>query len=102
MYVMVWQFDVLPGREAEFEQIYGPDGDWAKFFRQFNGFEGTELLRDLHHRGRYLTLDRWQSHDAWEVVQQKSPDRYRELDLRCDALTRHETRIGVFDQATKE
>ncbi len=97
MYVIVWQFEVLPEHEAEFEQMYGPAGDWAKFFQPFPGFTGTELLRDLHHRGRYLAIDRWESHDAWEAAMQQSPDRYRELDLRGDELTRHETRIGVLE-----
>lgn len=100
MYVIVWQFEVQPGQEAGFEQLYGPAGDWMTFFQQFEGFAGTELLRDVHHRGRYLTIDRWQSHDAYEVMLQDAPDRYRELDLRGDELTRHETRIGAFEQFT--
>jgi heme-degrading monooxygenase HmoA len=102
MYVIVWQFEVLPERRTEFEQLYGGQGEWAKFFQQFDGFAGTELLRDMHHHGRYLTIDRWQSRDAYEVMLQDAPDRYRELDLRGDELTRHETRLGAFEQAGEE
>lgn len=29
MIAIMWQFDVIAGREAEFEQFYGADGEWT-------------------------------------------------------------------------
>ena len=29
----------------EFERVYGRVGEWAEFFRQGEGYVGTELLR---------------------------------------------------------
>lgn len=46
MFVVVWEFRVRPGQEAEFEARYGPDGDWARLFRLGEGYGGTVLLRD--------------------------------------------------------
>ena len=31
----------------EFVRVYGPEGDWAAFFRRGRGYIGTELLRDV-------------------------------------------------------
>jgi len=45
--------------------VYGPDGEWAKFFRQGAGFIGTELLRDLEESDRYVVIDRWESIEAY-------------------------------------
>ena len=34
MIAVMWQFDVKKGREAEFEKLYGADGDWTALNRQ--------------------------------------------------------------------
>ena len=36
--VHVWEFQVRPGRESEFESHYGPDGTWARLFRSAEGY----------------------------------------------------------------
>ena len=61
MHVIIWEFRAQRGREGEFEGAYGPDGDWANFFRSGEGYLGTELMRDLETPGRYVTIDRWTS-----------------------------------------
>ena len=64
-YVYVWEFKVRPGCEAEFERNYGPDGSWVELFRAAHGYLDTILLRDLGRGRRYLTIDRWESEDAY-------------------------------------
>ena len=45
MIALVFRYEV---REPdEFVRMYGPEGDWAQFFRQGRGYIGTELLRDV-------------------------------------------------------
>src|SRR5262245_42394930 len=51
MYVVVWRFQAKPGREHDFEQAYGPAGDWVTLFRSDPEYVGTELLRDLDRPG---------------------------------------------------
>jgi len=34
MIAIMWQFDVKNGRETEFEQLYGVDGEWTVVNRQ--------------------------------------------------------------------
>ena len=51
----------------EFERVYGPDGDWAQFFRTGRGYIGTELLHDVEEPERFLVIDRWESIDAYNA-----------------------------------
>jgi|SRR5688572_9374671 len=94
MYIIIWEFRVKEEYEAEFEQIYGPDGAWAQLFKRGEGYLGTELLRDMEQPRRYLTLDRWHSRAAYEAFQKRWTEAYKELDGRCEGLTEQEVIIG--------
>jgi heme-degrading monooxygenase HmoA len=123
MYVIVWQFQVTPGRERAFEEAYGPDGDWARFFGRSAGFQGTELLRaalepsgeaedadaseaaadaevseDASQDGRdYLTIDRWASADAYAAFNEQFAAAYEEMDKRFLDLCVVEVCLGHFE-----
>lgn len=92
--MILWEYRVHPGREADFEQIYGPAGDWARLFGQAEGYQGSELLRDRKEPGRYFTLDRWASCEAFERFHREHREAYEALDRRCEGLTVSETHIG--------
>jgi heme-degrading monooxygenase HmoA len=82
---------------AEFERVYGPDGEWAEFFRQGRGYIGTELLRDIEAPGRYLVVDRWESADAYNAFVAERREEYME---RVDATRFRydsELRFGTFE-----
>jgi heme-degrading monooxygenase HmoA len=82
---------------AEFERVYGSDGEWAEFFRQGRGYIGTELLRDVEAPGRYLVIDRWESADAYNAFVAAHREEYME---RVDATRFHydsELRFGTFE-----
>lgn len=98
MYRIVWAFDVRAGDAAEFERIYGPGGEWARLFRSGAGYEGTELLRDVSHPDRYVTIDRWQSRADFQRFREQFAREYRALDERCERLTTGEHRIGEFEE----
>jgi heme-degrading monooxygenase HmoA len=82
---------------AEFERVYGPDGEWAAFFRTGAGYVGTELLRDVENPGRYLVIDRWDSPEAYNAF----VDAHREDYMRrVDETAFHydsELRFGTFE-----
>ena len=61
---------------ADFERAYGPEGEWAQFFRAGPGYVGTELLRDAELSGRYLVVDRWESRDAYNAFVESHRDEY--------------------------
>lgn len=82
---------------AEFERVYGPEGEWAAFFRQGHGYVGTELLHDLEVPGRYLVVDRWESAEAYNSFVAEHRDEYMR---RVDETRFHydsELRFGTFE-----
>lgn len=99
VYLIVWEFEILAGAEAEFERVYGPGGSWARLFGQADGFLGTELLKDAEKRGRYVTVDRWQTAEDYLRFVSRFSSAYQELDRRCAALTSRESLLGRFNVA---
>ena len=97
MYVVLWWFRPLVGREGEFERAYGPSGEWAQLFRRGDGYLGTKLLRSSDDAREYLVLDRWDSRAAYEAFRVRCSDEYRRLDHRLEELTEEETPLGAFE-----
>jgi heme-degrading monooxygenase HmoA len=95
MIALVFRYDV---RDAEsFEVVYGPNGEWAQFFRQGAGYIGTELLHDLDEPDRYIVIDRWESIDAYNAFLADHRAEYLE---RSDESRLHylqELRFGTFE-----
>lgn len=96
MYVVIWKFRVRHGADAVFRKIYGPSGDWATLFRTSPGFLGTELLRDLEGGHRYMTIDRWQTRQAYESFRRERSAEYAALDSEGAHLTDVEALVGEF------
>jgi heme-degrading monooxygenase HmoA len=94
MYIIIWEFQTKVGREAEFEQLYGPEGEWVQLFRQGEGYLGSELLRDTAQPRRYLILDRWDSAAAYETFRSRWVDAYKALDAQGERLTAREAWVG--------
>ena len=95
-YVIVWEFRVKAGREAEFVEKYGPEGVWARFFRRSEGYIRTELVNDVTDRLRFLTLDYWKSQEAFKVFRKQNLAEHERLDKEFEGLTEQETRLGAF------
>lgn len=96
MLAVVWEFRVRDGCTEEFERLYGPDGEWSKLFREGEGWRGTELWRDESLPRRYITLDRWESAEAYRQFKRDFRQAYEALDARCQALSESEKKIGEF------
>ncbi|HXT48295.1 MAG TPA: antibiotic biosynthesis monooxygenase family protein [Gemmatimonadaceae bacterium] len=102
MYVVIWKFRVRRGAESAFAELYGHAGGWAALFRTSPGFLGTELLRDLEGARRYLTIDRWQSRDAYDSFRRDKRAEYDELDREGASLTDVESLVGDFTMKMAE
>jgi heme-degrading monooxygenase HmoA len=93
---LVFSYEVVRDT-AEFERVYGMDGEWAEFFRQGRGYIGTELLRDVEVPSRFLVIDRWESTDAYNTFVAAHREEYME---RVDATRFRydsELRFGTFE-----
>ena len=89
----------MPNRVAAFEEVYGPEGDWARLFRTADGFLGTTLLKDQVEPAEYLTLDRWVSSPAYEAFRRARDQEFIALDRQCEKLTALEEEIGEYEES---
>ena len=97
--MIVWEFRVRQEKVDEFLQKYGPEGNWARFFRGSNGYIRTELVRDVTDHLRFLTLDYWQTEEEFNDFRKRNLAEYQRLDKEFEGLTENETRLGAFYQA---
>ncbi len=95
-YVIVWEFRIQPGVEAEFIEKYGPEGIWTWFFRGSKGYVRTELVRDVADERRFLTLDYWQSEEEYTRFRKQNLAEYERMDKEFEGFTEQETRLGAF------
>ncbi len=100
MIALVFSYEV---RDAPaFEQVYGPDGEWAQFFRQGAGYIGTELLRDLEEADRYMVIDRWESIEAYNAFIAEHQVEYLRRSDESRLYYIAELRFGAFENIWAE
>lgn len=97
-YAIVWEFLVPEDQTAPFEAAYGPAGPWSQLFARTPGFLEVRLLRSHDHAGRYLTIDRWQSANAFENFKRQFATEYKVLDGQLEGLASSEVHLGSFDE----
>jgi heme-degrading monooxygenase HmoA len=90
-HVARFAYAVAPERRAEFEAVYGPDGEWAELFRAGEGYVGTTLERTGE--GEYLVADRWRSRADYERFLERNAARYEELSRANERLYVSERRL---------
>jgi heme-degrading monooxygenase HmoA len=93
-FTTLWEFTVEPARQAEFESHYGPEGNWVALFRRAEGYLGSELLQDRANPLRYLTVDRWESLEAWRAFRSRFASDYEQLDRELEGLASREVALG--------
>ncbi len=96
--MIVWEFRVRAGLVEGFEQVYGPEGRWAQFFRTGKEYVGTELVRDAKDPRRYVTLDFWTSRAAYENFRRQHLAEYEAIDTQCEQMTETESELGRFER----
>lgn len=94
MFTRTWRFRPAAGMEPEFERVYGPAGAWAELFTVGRGYLGTELRRAADDPAEYLTIDHWESEDAWHAFRRDNAAAYEALDRRCAPLTVNEVLVA--------
>ena len=102
MYVIIWEYQVKAERLTQFEEIYSAIGLWAKLFRKAEGYQGTELLRDLDQPHRYITIDRWNSSLHYESFLIRWKSEYAAIDAQCEGLTEKESFLGKWESISFE
>jgi len=67
--------------------------------RQSPGYIETLLLREPANPLRFITIDRWESLEAYQSFRSRFCHEYAELDERRQHLTTKETLLGEYDEA---
>lgn len=96
-YAYIWEYVVRPEHVARFEQTYRPDGAWVDLFKRAPGYIRTELHRDRQNPNRFLTIDYWESVEAWDEFRVETSSEFEALDSRCEELTLEEREIGKLE-----
>ena len=96
VYVRIWEFTARPGVRAEFENFYGPDGEWVQLFRRSRAFLRTEFFRDCKNENRYVTVDYFSSKAGFDDFLREFRPEYGALDRRCEGVRESEREIGAF------
>ena len=97
MFVALWEFEVKAGCEKKFEKVYGAEGTWAKLFARDTAYRGTRLVKDKERARVYLTLDFWETREAFEKFKKESAKEYERLDRECEGMTQREKKVGEFE-----
>lgn len=95
-FAYVWSYQVNPERREEFIDLYAPDGPWVALFRQAPGYLDTQLLQDRDEVDRFITVDRWESREAFSTFRDVFAGEFARLDRLGEQLTSHEAIIGEF------
>ena len=95
MYCIAWKYKV-PSNQAKFEEEYGRNGNWFKFFESSEDYLGTELMK--HSDGKtYILIDKWMSKaDYQDFIDENKAD-YDQLNEKNKALHEEEEEMGEFD-----
>ena len=94
MFVVLWEFEVKLGSENRFEKVYGAQGEWADLFGSDRSYRETRLLRDAARALIYVTMDFWDTREAYEKFVETHSAEYQALDTACQRLTQSERRIA--------
>ena len=77
-------YEVAPEARAEFEAVYGPDGQWAELFRTEADYVETTLERTGE--GEYVVTDHWRSRASYERFLARNAERYRAMSRANERL----------------
>jgi len=96
MIAIMWKFDVKDGREEEFEQFYGADGEWTALNRHSRSYLGSSFLRDQNRAARYIVIEYWSEMLVYEQHKTYRRDAMPTLEARRDELVESVEPLGVF------
>ena len=97
MLAVVWQFEVQPGREDDFERLHGADGDWTSLSRRSRSFLGSSFLKELANPRRYLLVEYWSEMFVYEKHLADFSDDVEELRTRRADMVAEIIPFGIFD-----
>jgi quinol monooxygenase YgiN len=96
MIAILWQFEVKKGREREFEELYGADGEWTVINRHTRSYLGTSFLHDQNRSSRYMVVEYWSEMIVYEQHRTSRSGAIEELEKRSATLVDSVEPLGIF------
>jgi hypothetical protein len=96
MIAIMWQFDVKPGRETKFEQLYGADGAWTAMNRHTRSYLGSSFLNDQNRASRYIVIEYWSEMLVSEPARGVRSTAVAAFEAQRTALIESVEPMGVF------
>ena len=96
MIAVVWQFQVKPGKQEEFEKFFGADGAWSTLARRSRSFLGSSFLRDQAHDASYVLVEYWSEMVVYERHRQSGATSLRAIEKRREVLCESIVPLGIF------
>ena len=96
MIAIMWQFEVKAGKETEFEQLYGVNGEWARMSRGTRSYLGSSFLRDQNQSSRYIVIEYWSEMVVYEEHRAYRSDAIDSLETRRTQLVESVEPLGTF------
>ena len=96
MIAIMWQFDVKNGRETEFEQLYGVDGEWTTMNRHTRSYLGSSVLHDQSRSSRYIVIEYWSEMIVYEQHRAFRSAAIASLEERSATLVDSVEPLGIF------
>jgi len=83
--------------------VFGPDGVWARFLRQSEGYIVTAVRLESPGDGRYRVLDFWRGHRGFEVFRERFSEDFAEFDRQIvDGLVEKQEFVGAYYEADND
>ena len=77
--------------------MFGPDGIWARFLQQAEGYIATDLKCESVDDGRYRVRDFWRGHRGFEIFRERSSEGFAEFDRQIvDELVEKLEFVGAY------
>src|SRR5215218_7887343 len=96
MIAIMWQFDVKAGRQKEFEQLYGVEGEWTVINRRTRSYLGSSFLHDQSRESRYIIVEYWSEMLVYEEHRASRAAAIVSLEERSAALVESMEPLGIF------
>jgi hypothetical protein len=93
---VVFQFEVKPGHEADFERFHGADGEWTAVSRQSRSFVGSSFLKEIASPPRYLLVEYWSEMVVYERHLRDLAWDIESLERRRAAMVASTQSLGIY------
>lgn len=95
MYCLVSKYTVSTNK-PDFEELFGRNGEWFKFYESCDDFLGSELLKQ-DGSDDYLIIDKWMDKSEHKSYIESNSLMFDQLTAKSKEFSDHSEVIGEFD-----